>query len=47
MPQFNNVWINAGQFRNGLVLAPASATLLADLILAREPFVNPEPYQVL
>ena len=36
-----------GQFRNGLVLAPASATLLADLILAREPFVNPEPYQVL
>ncbi len=47
VPQFANVWVNAGQFRNGLVLAPASAQLLADLILQRQPCINPEPYQVL
>lgn len=47
VPQFANLWVNAGQFRNGLVLAPASAQLLADLILQREPCVSPEPYQVL
>jgi glycine oxidase len=47
IPQFKNVWVNAGQFRNGLVLAPASAKLLADLILEREPIVDPKPYQVL
>ncbi len=45
--QFANLWVNAGQFRNGLVLAPASAKLLADLMLQRSPCVNPEPYQLL
>ena len=47
VPQFNNLWVNAGQFRNGLVLAPASAKLLADLMLDRSPCVNPEPYQII
>ena len=41
-----NLWLNAGQFRNGLVLAPASCRLLADLMLGRPPCVDPEPYQV-
>lgn len=45
--QYDNLWVNAGQFRNGLVLAPASARLLADLLLTRQPCVNPEPYQLL
>jgi glycine oxidase len=47
IPQFTNLWVNAGQFRNGLVLAPASAKLLADLMLERTPSVNPEPYQII
>lgn len=41
---FENLFINAGQFRNGLVLAPASARLLADLVLGREPLLDPKPY---
>lgn len=45
IPGIENFYVNAGQFRNGLVLAPASARLLADLILQREPIVDPYPYQ--
>lgn len=44
IPPWENLYINAGQFRNGLVLAPASARLLADLILGREPLLDPKPY---
>lgn len=47
VPEIDNLWLNAGQFRNGLVLAPASAQLLADLLLGRKPVVDPRPYQVL
>ncbi|HEX6591756.1 MAG TPA: glycine oxidase ThiO [Moraxellaceae bacterium] len=47
VPGYDNLWINAGQFRNGLVLAPASAGLLADLMLGREPRVDPRPYRLL
>lgn len=46
VPECDNLWLNAGQFRNGLVLAPASARLLADLLLGRSPAVDPSPYQV-
>lgn len=46
LPLFHNAWINAGHFRNGLTLAPASCRLLADLILQRTPIINPIPYQV-
>jgi glycine oxidase len=38
------VYINAGHFRNGLVLAPASARLLVDIILGRKPDIDPSPY---
>lgn len=41
---WDNLFVNTGQFRNGLVLAPASARLLVDLILGRTPIVDPEPY---
>lgn len=44
-PDIDNVSINAGHFRNGLVMGPASAQLLADLVLNRPPHVNPELYQ--
>lgn len=46
VPSFRNLSINAGQFRNGLVLAPASAGLHADILLGRPPRVDPSPYQL-
>ena len=46
LPGCDNLWVNAGQFRNGLVLAPASARLLADQMLGREPVLDPRPYQI-
>ncbi|PPC76339.1 glycine oxidase ThiO [Pokkaliibacter plantistimulans] len=39
------LYINAGHFRNGLVLAPASCRLLADILCERTPIVDPLPYQ--
>lgn len=41
---FEGLWLNCGHFRNGLVLAPASCQLLADLMLGREPIIDPAPY---
>jgi len=43
-PQFSNLGINVGHFRNGLVMGPASAQLLADLILQRPPSLKPDAY---
>ena len=44
VPEYPGLWLNCGHFRNGLVLAPASCQLLADLMLGREPIVDPAPY---
>ena len=44
VPGYSGLWLNCGHFRNGLVLAPASCQLLADLMLGREPIVDPAPY---
>lgn len=41
---WDNLYLNAGQFRNGLVLAPASARLLCDLLLGQPPITDPAPY---
>jgi glycine oxidase len=41
-----NLSINAGHFRNGLAMAPASAQLVADLVLERDTSVDPEPYRL-
>lgn len=46
IPCMENLWISAGHYRNGLVLAPASARFMADLILERESRVDPRPYQL-
>jgi glycine oxidase len=45
-PEIENLSINAGHFRNGLTMAPASAQLMADLILKRTPSIDPSPYQL-
>jgi glycine oxidase len=43
-PDIGNLYINAGHFRNGLVMGPASAQLIVDLVLNRPSSVAPEPY---
>ncbi|MGR9115291.1 MAG: glycine oxidase ThiO [Gammaproteobacteria bacterium] len=45
-PEIENLSINAGHFRNGLVMAPASAQLMVDLILDRTPIIGSEPYKM-
>ncbi|GLX12499.1 putative D-amino acid oxidase [Pseudomonas straminea] len=44
VPEHQGLWLNCGHYRNGLVLAPASCRLLADLMLRREPIIDPAPY---
>ncbi|MGB3623777.1 MAG: glycine oxidase ThiO [Ketobacter sp.] len=44
LPGWRNLYVNAGHFRNGLVLAPASARLMADIVLGRDLIVDPTPY---
>lgn len=44
LPGVPNVSINAGHYRNGLVLAPASTHLLVDQLLDREPLIDPAPF---
>lgn len=44
VPGFEGLWLNCGHYRNGLVLAPASCQLFADLLLEREPIIDPTPY---
>lgn len=39
-----NLWLNAGHFRNGITLAPGSATLLTALITGALPPLDPAPY---
>lgn len=43
-PDFDNVFVNAGHYRYGVTMAPASAELLADLMEGRTPALDPSPY---
>lgn len=45
-PDIQGLFICAGHYRNGLVTAPASARLMADLILARESEIDPQPFSL-
>jgi len=44
VPGAPGLFVNAGHFRNGVVLGPASARLAAELILEQTPFLDPAPY---
>ena len=47
--QINNIeglYLNAGHYRNGVVLGPASARLAADLILQRQPILETSVYSL-
>jgi glycine oxidase len=43
-PEIDNLFVNAGHFRNGVVLGPVSAKLLADQLLSRPTELDPLPY---
>lgn len=45
MDTVKGLFLNVGHYRYGLVLAPASCRLLADMLLGRRPIVDPQPYQ--
>jgi glycine oxidase len=40
-PKIEGLYINAGHFRNGVVLAPASARLLVDIVQNRPTVADP------
>lgn len=44
IPSCPGLWVCAGHFRNGLVLSPASAQLMGDLLTGKKPQVDPAPY---
>jgi glycine oxidase len=41
---YENVYVNAGHFRNGLVLAPASVELLCDIVGKQQSKIDQKPY---
>jgi glycine oxidase len=43
-PDIEGLYINTGHYRNGIVMAPASARLLANIMLGASPILPPEPY---
>jgi glycine oxidase len=45
-PDVGGLFINSGHYRNGVILGAASCVLLSDLMLGREPIVNPQPYNL-
>lgn len=44
MPGYRNLYVSAGHFRNGVVMGAASARLMADLLLQRQPILDPQLY---
>lgn len=44
-PKIQGLYLCTGHFRNGLAMGPASARLLADLLLDRDPILDPAPYR--
>jgi len=43
-PAIQGLFFNAGHFRNGLAMGPASARLASDLVLERNPLTDPRPF---
>jgi glycine oxidase len=46
VPGIDGLYLNAGHFRNGVVLGPASARLMADIVLQRPTILDPTPYAI-
>ncbi len=45
-PDMAGLYVNAGHFRNGVVLGLASSRLLVDIMLGREPIIAPQVYEI-
>lgn len=45
VPGVAGLFVNTGHFRNGIVQAPASAELLASLMVGKDPVLDPGPYR--
>ncbi|WP_048306116.1 glycine oxidase ThiO [Halomonas sp. PR-M31] len=45
VPGIKGLFVNAGHYRNGLVLAPAATRLLVNRLLGQTPILDPTPYQ--
>lgn len=45
-PEFDNLFVNAGHFRNGVVLAPASCQLVSEMMLGEETSFDIEDYAI-
>ncbi|MGB0721705.1 MAG: NAD(P)/FAD-dependent oxidoreductase [Gammaproteobacteria bacterium] len=45
VPGMDGLWVNAGHFRNGMVLSLGSAHLLRQLFLGETPHCDPTPYR--
>jgi glycine oxidase len=45
-PEVAGLYINAGHYRNGVVLGPASARLMADIVLERNPIIESNLYHI-
>ncbi len=46
-PRIEGLYLNAGHFRNGIVMAPAAAELLSALMLGEAPPLDPTPYALI
>ena len=44
--EVENLYVHAGHFRNGIVLGAASAELMTDIVLDREPWCDVTPYTI-
>ena len=42
--EIEGLYIHAGHYRNGVVLGPASVKLMVELVLGKEPGIDPAPY---
>jgi len=45
-PRVGGLYVNSGHFRNGVVLGPASARLMADIVLEKSPIMATKPYEI-
>ncbi|MBI1194498.1 MAG: glycine oxidase ThiO [Gammaproteobacteria bacterium] len=46
VPGVEGLFVNMGHLRNGVFLGPASARLLVDLMMGRQPICDPTPYLI-
>jgi glycine oxidase len=44
--EIKGLYLNTGHFRNGVILAPASAQLLLDIMMGRASFTEPDAYRL-